>query len=286
MNKCLLWLVLLAVLPARAQISVEVTQEQDSFLPGESLPVAVRITNLSGQTLRLGGESNWLTFTVETADGKTTERVCDPSVMGEFELANGKIATRRVDLSPCQAPDRIGRYILLATLRIPNWDKDVVSQPKSFDIIDGIKLWEQIVGIPKAGGETNGVPELRRYTLLQTDQFHGRMRLYLRVTESPGNRIIRTVVIGPMHSFSRPEPQLDKTSNLHLLYADGPHSCSYTVFEPDGELILRQTHDFGETRPKLRMDDQGNFAVTGGIRRVTSRDVPVQKTDDAEPAKP
>lgn len=286
MNKSLLWLAILAALPARAQISVEVTQEQDSFLPGESLPVAVRITNLSGQTLRLGGESNWLSFSVETPDGKTVERVCDPSVMGEFDLATGKIATRRVDLAPCQAPDRVGRYTVTATVRIPNWENAAASPPKNFDIIDGVKLWDQVVGIPKAHGETNGIPELRHYTLLQTDQFHGRMRLYLRVTDSPDNRILRTVVIGPMHSFSRPEPQLDKTSNLHLLYADGPHSCSYTVFSPDGELLLRQTHDFGESRPKLRMDDQGNFAVTGGIRRVNSRDVPVQKLDDAEPAKP
>lgn len=286
MNKSILWLAILAALPARAQVSIEITQEQDSFLPGESLPVAVRITNLSGQTLRLGGESNWLSFSVEMADGKTVERVCEPNVMGEFELATGKIATRRVDLAPCQAPDRIGRYTLSATIRIPNWDNAVLSQPKSFDIIDGVKLWEQVVGIPKTGGESSGAPELRRYTLLQTDQFHGRMRLYLRVTDSPGNRILRTVVVGPMHSFSRPEPQLDKSSNLHLLYADGPHSCSYTVFTPDGDLILRQTHDFGESRPKLRMDDQGNFAVTGGIRRVTSRDVPALKLNDAEPAKP
>jgi hypothetical protein len=143
-----------------------------------------------------------------------------------------------------------------------------------------------VVGIPKATGDTNAIPELRRYALEQTDQFHGRMRLYVRFTDGAGNRILRTVAIGPMHSFSRPEPHVDKDSNLHVVYADGPHTSSYTVFNPDGELIRRQTYDFGESRPRLRLDEDGNYAIVGGIRRVTTRDVPVPKLDDAEPAKP
>ena len=51
-----LWLGLLAAAlsPVSAQVTVEVTQDQDQFLPGESMPTAVRITNRSGQSLRLG----------------------------------------------------------------------------------------------------------------------------------------------------------------------------------------------------------------------------------------
>jgi hypothetical protein len=46
---------LLVWLPgAGAQMLVEVTLEQGQFLPGEALPVAVRVTNRSGQTVRLG----------------------------------------------------------------------------------------------------------------------------------------------------------------------------------------------------------------------------------------
>src|SRR5258708_3164959 len=110
MNKTIFWCCLIAGLPAWAQVSVEVTQDQEAYLPGESLPVAVRITNLSGQTLRLGGDSNWLTLSIETRDGKRVERACEPAVLGEFELANSKVATRRVELTPCLAPARPGRY--------------------------------------------------------------------------------------------------------------------------------------------------------------------------------
>ena len=54
---------------AWAQVRVEVTLDQEQFLPGEALPAAVRITNRSGQTLHLGGQADWLTFSVESRDG-------------------------------------------------------------------------------------------------------------------------------------------------------------------------------------------------------------------------
>ena len=60
-------LILLAVglAPASAQVTVEVTQDQDQFLPGEALTTAVRITNRSGQSLRLGEDNDWLVFSVQ-----------------------------------------------------------------------------------------------------------------------------------------------------------------------------------------------------------------------------
>ena len=57
------------VLSGRGQVSVEIVLEQEQFLIGESIPVAVRITNRSGQTLRLGDEATWLSFTLESRDG-------------------------------------------------------------------------------------------------------------------------------------------------------------------------------------------------------------------------
>src|SRR5262245_18716022 len=67
-----LWLIVgiavASILPVAAQMTVEVALEQEQFLGGEALPAAVRITNLSGQTLHLGTEPDWLTFLVESRD--------------------------------------------------------------------------------------------------------------------------------------------------------------------------------------------------------------------------
>ena len=62
-------LVAMGILRASAQVSVELAMDQEQFLPSEAVPLAVKITNRSGQPLHLGAEANWLTFSVEADDG-------------------------------------------------------------------------------------------------------------------------------------------------------------------------------------------------------------------------
>jgi hypothetical protein len=67
-------LVAAGLLAASAQVSVEVSLPQHNFLPGESLVAAVRITNRSGQKLKLGAEQDWLRFDVEARDGSVVAK--------------------------------------------------------------------------------------------------------------------------------------------------------------------------------------------------------------------
>ena len=83
---------------ALAQLSVEVRLEQDQFLAGEQVVAAVRITNRSGQTIRLGADEDWLAISVEGLDGKLLPSFSDPPVAGEFELETSKVGTKRVNL--------------------------------------------------------------------------------------------------------------------------------------------------------------------------------------------
>ena len=62
-------LMLLAFFRASAQVSMELSLDQDEFLPNEPIRLAVKITNTSGQQLHLGADPSWLTFNVESADG-------------------------------------------------------------------------------------------------------------------------------------------------------------------------------------------------------------------------
>jgi hypothetical protein len=273
-----LGLVLMAasLVSAPAQVTVEVTQEQEQFLPGESLPVAVRITNRSGQPLRLGAEEDWLSFGIETRDGQVAPKLADVPVLGEFVLESGKVATKRLDLAPYFSINTPDRYGIVATVRIRVWGYDKVSAPKYFTIIEGAKLWEQEVGVP--GSITNGAPDVRKYMLQQANYIKGQLRLYVRVTD-PYGRTFRVYPVGSMVSFSRPEPQVDQQSNLHLLYQNGATTYGYTVFNPDGDLLVRQSYDYVNTRPKLKADMDGKISVIGGARRPSSSDVPPE-TDE------
>ena len=237
-----LWLVFLAAAlsPVSAQVTVEVTLDQDQFLPSESLPAAVRITNRSGQALRLGGEEDWLTFSVESRGSAVMTKTAvvtktgEVPVAGEFVLESSRVATKRVDLAPYFALNHPGRYSIIATVRIKDWNQNVISQPKSFDIIEGARLWEQDIGVPNSAEGTNTVPEVRKFIVQQANYLKAQLRLYVRLTDASGTKTIRVLPIGPMVSFGRPESQVDMFSNLHLLYQEGAHSLQLHGGQPAG----------------------------------------------------
>jgi hypothetical protein len=95
--------------------------------------------------------------------------------------------------------------------------------------------------------------------------------------DEAGTKAYRVLPIGPMLSFSRPEAQVDQMSDLHVLFQSGPHSFSYHVFNPDGEPLLRQTYIYEAARPRLHASGEGKVAVIGGVRQVTSVDLPAPK---------
>src|SRR5260370_37378296 len=93
-------ILLASMVYAGAQVTVEVTQDQQQFLPGETLKAAVRITNLSGQDLHLGGQDDWLTFAIESHEGLVAPKLGEAPVLGEFGLESSKVATKPGDLAP------------------------------------------------------------------------------------------------------------------------------------------------------------------------------------------
>ena len=272
----------------RAQVKVEIVMDQDQFVPGESVPAAVRVINHSGQTLHFG-EENWVSYSVESRDGFIVDKTGDPTVAHGFEVQSADMATQHADLAPFFNLTRAGRYKVTATVRIKDWGTELTSEPKNFAIIRGFKLWEQVFGMPESPAASPGPPEARKYILQQATYLKS-MRLYLRLTDPAETKVFRVQRIGPMVSFSRPQTQLDKGNNLHLLYEEGARTFIYTVANPDGEITLRQTYYYTDAGPRLQMDDAGKISVAGGLRRVAADDLPPVKTvtlsNDPAPPKP
>jgi hypothetical protein len=276
------------VLSGFAQVSAEVVMEQEHFLIGETIPVAVKVTNRSGQSLRLGDDDNWLTFSLVSKDGSIVAKNGEVPVRGEFQLDSGQMATRRVDLAPYFTLDRVGRFQVTANINIKAWEASVTASPKSFNVINGAKIWSQEFGMPIPAGATNRSPEVRRYTLEQANYLRTELRMYLRLTDASGRRVLKVFPIGPMVSISDPQRQIDRDNNLHVLYQHGARAYLYTVITPDGDVILRQLHEITGTRPKLQADDKGGLIVAGGARRFSPNDLPAPTNPDrdAPPEKP
>ncbi len=291
----ILGLALICRFNAPAQVvTVGLSLAQDQFLPGETLPIAVQITNNSGQSLHLGADPKWLTFTVEAVDNAfVVLKNADPPVAGAFTLDSALVATKRVDLAPYFLMHRAGRYRVVAVVHIPEWDRDVASVPKEFDVIDGAQLWSQVFGLPVPAGVTNQLPVVRKYILEEANYLRQQLRMYVLVSDPSGARIFKVSAIGPMVSFSQPEAQLDRASNLHVIYQSGAQSFLYSVVNPDGAIVQQEIYDNFNTKPHLAANDAGDIVVQGGVRRVKAGELPVvmaptpmPPTSPPPPAKP
>ena len=264
-----------------AQVSVEVITEQDQFLRDESLRVKLRISNRSGQALKLGQDADWLSFDIKHLDGVAVERVAEMPSIGEFELASGEAGSKTFDLMPYFDFNQAGRYQITATLRVKQWGNEITSQPVTVEISRGAKVWEQEFGVPGTGEP----PEVRKYALVQA-MYQRRLQLYLRISDPSENVTYKVVPLGPLVSFARPEAQLDAQSRVHVLFQSGARMFIYHLIAPRGTNELRQFHEYTATRPRLSIDRNGRISVVGGQQIVTKQDIPAPPPEQIIPTIP
>ena len=255
---------------ALAQLSAELVLPQDKFLPAEEFRAGVRIVNRSGQTLVMGEESDWITFALETSTGESVPQLSEPPVQKPFTLESSKQATLKVDLAPCYDLRKPGGYQIRATVKIKNWSGALVTKNVPFEIIEGTKLWEQTFGLPSSG--QGDPPTVRKYTLQQANYLK-EPRLYLRISDA-NSTVLKVINVGPILSIGRPEPMLDKNNRLHLLHQTGARSSLYLVFNPTGDMEVRQTYEYAGSRPRLQWSDKGEIEVKGGSRQLNPNDLP------------
>lgn len=271
------WIFLLGCLSLNlsAQVSVELRCAQEQYLLGEPVIMIVEISNQSGQPLELGQEPDWLTFAVEMRNGAPVPQPGKLALPGPFRLESAQLGRVRVDLEPAFRLDKLANYLVAATLKVPGWAEPVSSRTVSFTIIRGTTLWEQEFGLPAdpLAPATNRPTEARKYTLLQANTVK-QLRLYVRISEPATDKIFATFPIGNLVSFGRPERQIDRFSNLHVLHQNGARTFNYVVINPWGRLGLRETYEVTTTRPHLRADADGKVFVSGGQRRPSASDLP------------
>lgn len=261
----------LFVTRASAQVTLELSLDQEQFLPSESMPLTVKITNRSGQQLHLGEDPDWLTFNVESSDGFVVIKNAEVPVTGKFDLENAQMAIKHVDLEPYFSMTKSGRYKVTATLRIKDWAAQQASAPAHFDIISGAKLWTQNFGVPDG---TSRAPEVRNYTLEKANYLREQLRLYVQVSDGAGAVVYKVSALGPMVAFSQPEAQVDRKSQLNVLWQTGAQTFSYTIVNPNGTIAEQETYDNYYSRPRLTVDENGGVSVTGGTRRPKSSELP------------
>ncbi len=284
--RCLLALLcLFSAGNALAQMRVELEFDQETYLPREPLYATVLIYNNSGRTLELGDDNTWLSFTVENVDGSIVKQKKPADVKGKFTLPSSKYARKLVNLAEAYDLSKFGRYVVRAVVDMPEWQANYASKPIPVGIATGVKLWETTFGLPTEE-QAGRRPEMRKYQLLSANHLK-QLSLYVRVTGESEAETFTLFPLGPLHGFSQPEPQVDRWSNLHVLYQDNARTFRYNMITPDGMLLTREIWEIAnDSRPALKINSEGRIIVSGGIRRITINDLPPPdlSTDTSDPA--
>ena len=263
-----------------AQITVEVDFDKEQYLPFEPIILEVKITNFSGRTLRLGEDPDWLDILVERTDGRVVRQIAQPPVVYPFQVPNAARAIRRLNITPYFAMRDPAEYKVTVTVRIKELGLQLESKPGKFIVVPGTPFWEQTFGYQRKdkNGKPIGLPEIRRYALLQVPSGR-RILLYVRVSNADGSFVYRIFPVGVFLTFSHPETQIDRQSNLHLLWQSGAREFTYIIVDPNGRLLRRKTYRYTHSRPHLWPGRQGEIRVVGGTPITTPYDIPPPKTN-------
>ncbi len=287
-----LWALLFGILPlARAQgvgVFATLSLEEKQLLPDEKMRLKLTIENRSGRDLNLGTTNDWLTFIVLGERNTPVAPLGEDHVYieGETNVPEGESASREFNLTPYFDFKQPGRYTVKASIKIPQWQKEVAAQETSFTIVSGIRLAnlpDLEVGVPAWQARSNQPPEIRHYRLERSDALSG-MKLYMRLTDATGSQTLRLVPLGPFFAYSDPERKLDRYNDLHVLHQTDAKKFTYCVIDTLGQILERQTYQYDNTRPVLRADADGGVSVAGGTRVVLPTDLPPPERAPVAPA--
>lgn len=264
-------------------VTAELQLGQEQYLPDEDVQLKVRIANRSGQPVVLGTDNQWITFNVVGEHEYLVPKQGEMPIQGPFTLLSGQVVTRVFNPTPYFGFRQPGRYSLGATIRIAQWKQEIACKPVAITVSEGVPLphlGDLSFGVPPPPGVTNAPPEVRRYSLLKASDLD-ELRLYFRLTDKSG-RTLRVFPLARMLSFSDPEAQIDRANNLHVLLQTGAQTFTYSILDPNGNLLARQFHQYTRTRPSLHVNDDGQILVEGGRRLLTWEDIPAPAAGPAK----
>ncbi|MGO9245329.1 MAG: hypothetical protein ACLPT4_05640 [Verrucomicrobiia bacterium] len=264
----------------RAQISVQVKMERDTFILFESIPVAVTIHNFSGHTIDLAnqGQTHWLSFLITDEAGANLSPVGNALTTEPIQIEPGRAQSISVNL--LTHFDLRQRGVFTARAAVEADGVHAVSPPVNFTIINGREIWRQTVGLPMAEGETN--QQYRTYSLLFRRNSYEEV-LYAGVQDEPHNLVYGMIPLGDFIALGNPTVKADGIGHLHVLYRSGPRSISYDEIDPDAKIVKRLIYSDVMSVPQLVAQDGGVITVQGG-EQVYPRVERVMTDADLQPA--
>ena len=253
---------LVLLLPATAQVQVDVALKRSLYMVYEPLICNVTITNLSGGPLTLEDtpREKWFGFQIETVDGRPLPPINPHYQNQTVEIEAGQRLTRSINITPLYPLSEFGTYRVRAAVYVSQLGKYFVSPQLNIEITEGRQLWQQTVGVPEGLGQGRA----RTFTIL-AHRLPRTTMLYLRVEDKEAGVVYCTTQVGRFITFASPDIELDGGNQIHILQNTAPKAFLYSHFDVNGKVLKQQAYQAYDARPYLVRKPDASVQVVGGV---------------------
>ena len=159
------------LVPAAAQVQVDVALKRSLYMVYEPLICNVTITNLSGGTLALEDtpREKWFGFQIETVDGRPLPPINPHYQNQTVEIEAGQRLTRSINITPLYPLSEFGTYRVRAVVYVSQLGKYFVSPQLNIEITEGASF-----GSRRSGCRKDSAKEEREHLRSWHTVFRGR----------------------------------------------------------------------------------------------------------------
>jgi hypothetical protein len=281
----------LAVASGEAQIQLDLKFKRLQYIAYEPVMATLGITNLAGRDVELHDTEGqaWFGFEVTGSEGQPIAPIATGSTQGPLRIEAGQKVSQRIDLASLYSVHDFGTYHVRAHIYFADLGKFFYSASRVFEVTDARPIWQQTVGIPD-GVAAPG--DARTYSLL-SNRFPDHTSVYVRVQDRDTGIVYATYSLGRSIAFEKPQAEIDRANQLHVLHCAAPRAWTYSRVGLNGELLGHSSFMETKTRPRLVRSANGEVAVQGGVieasaaQTKTTRDTaPRPKLSDRPPGMP
>ena len=258
------FLFLIAVPWAGAQIIVGLEVDQQLYVMGESVAVEVTVFNRAGRDIILDGpgDQSWLAINLTNPAGQLISKVKSKKREKAVIVRAGEALKRKIRVNDYVEFDDYGNYGLTASVYFPEKRSFFASKRLRISITDGQVFWEQVVGVPQG---TPGAGSYRKYQLMTYNSTE-RTELYARIRDDTGNFDYGTFSLGTIILYRDPQVTVDGENKLHALYMAAPRTYRHVIIDTAGKIISQKIYEEdGSNRPRMLVSQLGGVNIRGGF---------------------
>ncbi len=250
---------------ADAQIEIRLQLKHDLYIQYGEVDATVTIRNLAGRDVFFDNEPDkpWLAFRLKHDSGRMVP-MTDPFMkFPPLLIKSGETLKRSVDINRIFSMEMLGQYSLVADLYFLGTETYITSNREVFNVIQGHRVWERILGVPGSSGE-------RRKVSVYTHRLVDRVYLYMGITNPDGPQVFCMRRLGRYASYAKQiAVDTDSSNRIHVLHLAAPRTFLYTVTDLNGNLLSSEVYVEGNSRPRL-VNNGGSVKVGGGSVRSAS----------------